>query len=82
MYARADDDRRPVSAAAMRAARQDCRRVFGGRMVREPTLTDLLAARDMRRGDSTVGTPIIAAMIVAALAMWVGIAWLVVHVVR
>jgi len=51
-------------------------------MVREPTLTDLLAARDMRRGDSTVGTPIIAAMIVAALAMWVGIAWLVVHVVR
>jgi len=82
MYIHADDDRRPVSAAAMRAARQDCRRVFGGRMVREPTRADLLAAHDMRRGDSTAGTLVIAAVIVAVLAMWVGIVWLVVHVVR
>jgi len=81
MYIHADDDHRPVSAAAMWAARQDCRRVFGGRMVREPTRADLLAAHNMRRGDSTVGTLVIAAVIVAVLAMWVGIVWLVVHVV-
>ena len=82
MYIHAGDDRRPVSVAAMRAARQDCRRVFGGRMVREPTRADLLAAHRMRRGDPTVGALVITAVIVAVLAMWVGIAWLGAHVLR